>query len=202
MFRKGFTLVEIVVAISISTLLLAGTVGVASKAVDSLTEAKAKGQTYSSLTDAISKLNSVRNAFPLVTVVQVPSGYDYVVFTNSGHTAGVLVGVANAGSGANDFRLDPVSDYANYGDKVLAVQDMTAMQTTAVLADHSAAYAVSIREESLSRKLVLESFEATSYNADKLVDLVISPYAVPRREFIGKPKTAFPDYPQTLNLVL
>ncbi len=87
MFRKGFTLVEIVVAIAISTILLAGTVGISVKAVHSLANEKSKGQAYSSLTDAVSKLNSVRNAYPIATVVDVPNGYDFIVFTNSGHTA-------------------------------------------------------------------------------------------------------------------
>lgn len=98
MFRKGFTLVEVVVAVAISTILLAGTVWVAVKAINSFTTEKAKAQTYSALTDAISKLNSVRNSYPLATVVDVPTGYDFIVFTNSGRTAGVLVGVADAGS--------------------------------------------------------------------------------------------------------
>lgn len=83
MFRKGFTLVEVVVAVAISTILLAGTVGIAVKAINSFAAEKAKAQTYSSLTDSISKLNSVRNAYPLVTVVNVSAGYDFIVFTNS-----------------------------------------------------------------------------------------------------------------------
>lgn len=202
MFRKGFTLVEIVVAVAISTLLLAGTVGIAVKATHSLANEKAKGQSYSSLTDAISKLNSVRNAYPIATVVDVPNGYDFVVFTNSGRTAGVLVGVANVGSGTVEHLLDPVADYATYGEKALVVQDMTATQTAAVIVDHQAAYAVSIREESVFRKLIVENLQATAYNADRIVDVFLSVYAVPRPELEGQPKSSFPEFPVTFNLVL
>lgn len=70
--------------------------GIAVRATNSLANEKAKAQTYSALSDALSKLNSVRNAFPIATVVDVPNGYDFVVFTNSGQTAGVLVGIADA----------------------------------------------------------------------------------------------------------
>lgn len=202
MFRKGFTLVEVVVAVAISTVLLAGTVGIAVKAINSLTEEKAKAQTYSALTDAVSKLNSVRNAYPIATVVDVPSGYDFMVFTNSGRTAGVLIGVADAGSGSADFRLDPPGSFQIYGTKVLVAQDMTASQTAAVLADHSAAYSVPVREESVFRNLVLESLQATSYNADKLVDVMLGTYLVPRGEYAGKSKTEYPDFPSVINLVL
>ncbi|MFB0965768.1 MAG: prepilin-type N-terminal cleavage/methylation domain-containing protein [Patescibacteria group bacterium] len=202
MFRKGFTLVEVVVAVAISTVLLAGTVGIAVKAANSLTEEKSKAQTYSALTDAISKLNSVRNAYPLTTVVDVPSGYDFVVFTNSGRTAGVLVGVADAGSGSGDFRLDPASAHQTYGTKVLAVQDITASQTAAALADHSTAFSLPIREESVFRNLVLEGFQATPYNADRLVDVMLGIYVVPRSEYVGRNKTEYPDYPTVINLVL
>lgn len=202
MFRKGFTLVEIVVAVAISTLLLAGTVGISVKAVHSLANEKLKGQTYSTLTDAISRLNSVRNAYPLATVVDVPNGYDFVVFTNSGRTAGVLVGVADVGSGTVEHLLDPVANFDVYGEKALVVQDITATQTAAVIADHQAAYAVSIREESVFRRLVVENFQATAYNADRIVDVFLSAYVVPRPEFDGKPKSSFPEFPATFNLVL
>lgn len=114
----------------------------------------------------------------------------------------MLVGIANVGSGSGDFRLDSVADYATYGKKVLAVQDITATQTAAVLADSQAAYGVGIREESAFRNLVVESFQATAYNADKIVDAFLSVYLVPRPEFEGKPKSSFPEYPSTFNIVL
>lgn len=79
---------------------------------------------------------------------------------------------------------------------------MTASQTASVLADHSAAYSVSIREESVFRNLVLESLQATPYNADRLVDVMLGVYSVPRGEFVGKSKTEYPDFPTVINLVL
>lgn len=202
MFRKGFTLVEIVVAVAISTILLAGTIGISVKAVNSLANEKSKGQSYSSLTDAISKLNSVRNAYPMATVVDVPNGYDFIVFTNSGQTAGVLVGVAYVGSGTVEHLLDPVANHSIYGEKVLVIQDITAIQTAAVIADHQAAYAISIREESVFRKLVVESLQATAYNVDRIVDVFLAVYVVPRPELEGQPKSSFPEFPVTFNLVL
>lgn len=113
MQRKGFTLVEIVVAVAISTIVLGGTIGIVTKATESLAVAKSKGKTYSALTDAVSRLNTVRNTFPLITVLDT-EGYDALVFTNSGRTAGILVGIADASSGTGEYRLDPVSAYSAY----------------------------------------------------------------------------------------
>lgn len=110
--------------------------------------------------------------------------------------------MADVGSGTVDHLLDPVAEYPIYGEKVLVIQDITAMQTSAVLADHQAAYAVSLREESVFRKLVVENFQAISYNADKIVDVFLSAYLVPQPEFEGKPKSSFPEFSVTFNLVL
>lgn len=110
--------------------------------------------------------------------------------------------MADAGSGAGDFRLDPVSAYQVYGEKALFAQDLTATQTESVLSDHQAAYSVPIREEALFRKLVVESFQATAYNAGKLVDSFVSVYLVPRSDMNGKPKSSFPEFPATFNIVL
>ncbi len=59
-----------------------------------------------------------------------------------------------------------------------------------------------MREESVFRGLVLESLRATAYNADRLVDVMLGIYSVPRSEYVGKPKTSYPDYPTVINLVL
>lgn len=66
MEKRGYTLSEIVVAIAISTLLLGGTIGLASRAIDALSAAKTTGQTHASLVDALSKLSTVASAFPSV----------------------------------------------------------------------------------------------------------------------------------------
>ncbi|MDQ1344069.1 MAG: hypothetical protein QG650_789 [Patescibacteria group bacterium] len=202
MFRKGFTLVEIVMAVAISTLLIAGTVGIVTQVAESMTSAKATAKTYSALSEVVSRLKSVRSSYPLATAVSVPDGYDYLVFTNSGKTSGTIVGVANAASGSVDFRLDPVSDYANYGEKAFFVQDVTGTQTNALLTDPSAAYSLPIREESLYRDLVVESLEATPYNSGALMDVSIGLYVVPHPELQGKPKSSMPDFPNVLNIVL
>lgn len=79
---------------------------------------------------------------------------------------------------------------------------MTATQATSVLSDTQYAYSVPVREESLFRKLVAESFQTTAYNAGKIVDAFISVYLVPRSDMNGHPKSSFPEFPATFNIVL
>lgn len=202
MFRKAFTLVEIVIAITISSLLLAGTIAVTSKAVVAISSAKHRGNVQSGMTDVLTRLHSVRNLYPILANVQVHAGYDYLVFTNSGRTSGVLVGIVNAGSGTEDIRLDPPEGYLTYGVKPIAIQDITAFQVRSVLDDPASAYAVPIREESVFRDVVFEEFEATPYNDTLVVDIDAAVYRMPYANLVGRPKAEVPESRLSLNLVL
>jgi hypothetical protein len=193
--------VEVVVAIAISTLILTGTAMFASRALESVTAAKAKGNTYQALSDAVSRLGTIRSSYPLSTVVTASGGYSAVVFTNSGQTAGVIVGVVNGNSASSNYlRLDPVSEYFTYDEKVLAVQDLGSAQVASVLASTGSVYSMPFYEGSLYRGLVMERFQATPYNSGALVDAVFGIYDVPRPELDGQPKSAYPEFPVLANL--
>lgn len=202
MRRNAITLIEIVVTVTIASIVLAASAGITMRTVDSIRMAKASSATVTALSDAVSRLSVARESFPDVNAVSVPNGYDFVVLTNSGKTAGLLVGVAKVVKDAPDFRLDPVSDSANYGNKVFAVQDLVGSQVAAVLSNSGAAYSLPIREEALYRNLVLREFEATPYNSGTLLDIAVSAYLAPNPVFDGLPKSSVSEPAFPFNIVL
>jgi prepilin-type N-terminal cleavage/methylation domain-containing protein len=108
---KGFSLVEMIIAITISSMIIGGSTFFIFKTNSEAQTAKNRTKIHVEMSEYIEKMNQIRNGYSSGTVlIQNEPGYDVLLFSNSGATAGVLVGVVNlADPDANGgVRLDTV----------------------------------------------------------------------------------------------
>lgn len=170
MSKKGFTLPEIVVAITISVMIMGGIFGFLTSLQKDILQSKQSTLVYTNLTDFIGTMNNFEKLYASGSVIVSGSGvYNVALLIRPDKSAGVLIGVAEQKTG-NTFRLDPVANKNTYGKKVIAYQKLTASQITSILAFTGSVYVTDFSNEGLFQNLPVTDFLITPYNAGKLFE--------------------------------
>lgn len=84
---SGFTLPELIVAITISSLVILGVTAFLSKINQSIADSVTHAKMYEDLTKFSEKVRDYRHVYPDTIAVDVSGGYDGIILTNSGRTS-------------------------------------------------------------------------------------------------------------------
>ncbi len=169
-FKSGFTLPEILVAITISVMIMGGIFGFLTSLQKDILQSKESTQSYTNLTDFISTMNNLNKLYSSANVIVSGSGvYNVALLTRPDKSAGVLIGVVEQKIG-NTSRIDPVANKNIYGKKVIAYQKLTASQITSILASTANLYTIDFSDEGLFKSLPVTDFFITPYNAGKILE--------------------------------
>lgn len=176
MKKQGFTLVEMLIAISITTLIISGISIFLTKVTDSIFESQNKTKISVSLSDFVEKMNSIRTRFASGSIIDT-SGYDVLLFTNTGGTAGALVGVVSYNNSLSGYLLDTNTPFEKTNPKLLGIQDLTMSQVAQVKTGTGAsAFTVPFQVDSIYTPLVAKTFSATPYQSGTILDIDLELY--------------------------
>lgn len=164
----GFTLSEIIVAVTISVLVLGGVLGFLTKLQTDVLLSKESTRVHTSLTDFVGTMNNLSKLYASGSVlVQGTGTYNVGLLVRPDKTSGVLIGVVEEKSG-NTSKLD--QNKAVYGKKVLAYQKLTAGQVSSILAATGTVYDVPFFDEGLFPNLLVTDFLITPYNSGAILE--------------------------------
>ncbi len=165
---SGYTLVEMVVSIAISTLIIGGSTYFILKSNTEAQAAKARTTIHTEMTTFVDKLNQLRTNYSSGSIlVNANPGYDVLLLVNSGATNGALVGVVNLknSDGNGSAKLDASGNFGIYDNKVLGIQELTKSQIASLLTIPSSAYAVLFQSDRFYPALLTKDFSITAYNS-------------------------------------
>jgi len=164
--------VELVIAVTMSTMVIAGLVYFLTQINTDISTAQYKTDVYLQLSDFTSKVNTARANYQTGKIlVDLPKdqGYDVLLLTNTGKTAGAIVGVANM-SDAGTGLLDSGTNFTSYGNKMLAVQEISSgMLATIVsntgLVNTGVLYSLPINSDQTFPNLQVSRFSIKAFNS-------------------------------------
>lgn len=164
----GFTLIELVVAITISVMIMGGVLGFLTKLQSDIVTSKQSTRVYTNLTDFMGVMRNFGKLYESGSVIVGGSGaYNAGLLIRPDQTSGVLIGVVEEKSG-NLSKLDQNKDI--YGKKVIAYQKLTASQIDSILVSTGSIYTVNFADEGLFRELTVTDLSITSYNSGSLFE--------------------------------
>lgn len=200
--KRGFTLIEIIIAISISLLIMAGLSTFLIKTNTMIYTAQRKGDIYISLTDAVDRINSLKRSYSSGSLfIDDPNGYDVLLFTDTGATSGVLVGVVdNDPTSTGYLLLDATGSYATYGNKALGIQELSQSQLSSLTI--TGAYSIPFHADKVFPSLLPKTFSVVAYNSGTIFDTHLELFPAYFSSYRGKPLSSIPmeDAPGSINL--
>ena len=126
MKKNGFTIIEIVIAITISLLILGGVLVFLQKLQSDILTSEQTTRVYTNLSDFMGTMKNFSKLYESGSIIADTSGYDTVLLMRPDKTSGVLVGVVEQGNSGSTSRLDPLANKNVYGKKIIAYQRLTA----------------------------------------------------------------------------
>jgi prepilin-type N-terminal cleavage/methylation domain-containing protein len=193
MGKKGFTIPEILIAVTIATVIIVGTVFALLQTVETMSLAKKRTEAYVAVSEAVMKFNRLRTSYREGHLISDTAEYDMLMLTNSGKTAGALVATVVADEEDPSYlKPVPLLQQPIYGKKVLAVREITASQISDILANTGSALNVSFSEDSLFNALDTERMNMVQYNSGTFTDMELGVYMADFPEFEGSPKSEYP----------
>ena len=167
---KGFTLIEIIVAMTISVMIMGGIIGFLIKLQNDILLSKQSTRVYTSLTDFIGVMNNFGKLYASGSVVVEGTGtYNVWLLVRPDKASWVLIWVVEEKKG-NLSKLDPVSSKNTYGKKVIAYRKLTAWQISSLLSDTGSIYSIEFTDEWLFEELIVKDFFITPYNSGTLLE--------------------------------
>lgn len=166
----GFTLTEIVVAITISVIIMGWVLTFLTKLQDDIVIAKQSTQVYTNLSDFIATMQNFSKLYSSGSIiVWTDSDYNAAILMKPDKSAGVLIGVVEEKNGGLS-KLDPVANKSTYGKKIIAYQKLTAGQISSILTTPTNAYNVVFSDEWLFKNLMATTFLITPYNGGAIFE--------------------------------
>lgn len=164
--NKWFTLIEIVVAIIISSLVILWLTTLLIKINQEIFLVQTKTVSFSDFSRFQNDFYTYKLKYPNLTVVDNTSWYDVLLLTNSWSSRWLLIWVVdNTTNSTYNWKLDPVSNYNVYWDKVLWLKELSATQTQNILTNSWAAYSIKFSDSNLYKWSRADSFVVESYNS-------------------------------------
>lgn len=191
--QSGFTLVEMIISVTISALIIGGSSFFIFKTNSDAQTTKNRTQIHTEMTTYMDRMNYVRSNYSTGSIlVDTPNGYDVILLANSGATAGVLIGVVNLAltDSTGGAKLDPVSGSGTYGNKALGVQELTSTQVSSLVSTPTNAYNVVFQSNRYYPALQAQRFSVTTYNSGSLFEINAGIYERFLETLAGKPVSA------------
>ncbi|MCK9272269.1 prepilin-type N-terminal cleavage/methylation domain-containing protein [Candidatus Gracilibacteria bacterium] len=201
--NRGFTVLEIVIAISISTMVMLGLSFFISEINSKIISSQNKGNIYTSINDFIDKVGVKKNLYGSSTILTQNQNYNTLLLTNTLSNGGILIGVVNNNKISPYYmKLDPVGNYSTYDNKVLGVRQLTQNQITEIKTNSGSIYNIEFFEDNLFPNLQVKSFNLIDYNLGSIVEMNITFYESFLQGYGGKNLENVPEirnYDITLN---
>lgn len=197
----GFTLIEIIVAITISVIVMGGVFMFLTRLQGDIIASKQKTAVYTNLSDFIATMRNFTKLYESAALVVDGTGYDVMMMVKRDKTAGVLIGVVAQGTGSIS-RLDPIANKDIYGKKVIAYQKLTTWQIDSILANTGSVYTIDFADDGLFKDLTVTNFAVVPYNAGSIFEYKISVEIPYYEKLTGQLRSTIPQIMTTMPFTL
>jgi prepilin-type N-terminal cleavage/methylation domain-containing protein len=175
--NRGFTVLEIVIAISISTMVMLWLSFFISEINSKIISSQNKWNIYTSINDFIDKVWVKKNLYWSSTILTQNQNYNTLLLTNTLSNWWILIWVVNNNKISPYYmKLDPVWNYSTYDNKVLWVRQLTQNQITEIKTNSWSIYNIEFFEDNLFPNLQVKSFNLIDYNLWSIVEMNITFY--------------------------
>ncbi len=168
--KKWFTFTELIVAITISTILLIFIFKFVADTVNILSETTRKSRILVSFYEFVVRFDNYRNNFPVATIIKDFSqgyGYDVVLLKTFDNRVWVLFWVVNKSS----MMLDGTWSYNQFWPKIVWFRELTQSDITAITSNPDTVYTYNFFEDKVFPPLIMRNFQADLYNSGAIVDM-------------------------------
>lgn len=171
--KSWYTVIEIIVAIVISSFIILWLTGLLQKFNSEIFNIQSQTSTFSSLSNFRSDFNNYKFKYTkAINVVDNSSWYDVLLLMNTGSQRWIMVWVVDKTTGSpNYFKLDPVSNYNIFWDKVLWIKELTTTQTQNALSNSGSVYSIVFNDSNLYSDVKVDSFIINAYNSWSVMDI-------------------------------
>lgn len=201
MKNNGFTLIEIIIAITISVIVMGGVFTFLTRLQSDIIASKQKTAVYTNLSDFIATMRNFTKLYESAWLVVDGTGYDVMMMVKRDKTAGVLIGVVAQGTGSTS-RLDPIDNKDIYGRKVIAYQRIIGSQITSILANTGSVYTIDFADDGLFKDLTVTDFTVVPYNAGSIFEYKISVEIPYYEKLAGQLRSTLPQIMTTMPFTL
>lgn len=170
--KKGFTLTELVIAVSISAIILIFIFNFVADIIGTLSYTKKKAWVFSSFYEFNAVIDNYKSSFPQINIfVNVSSNIwnDVIIFRNIQGTHGIMLWVVDKAS----MKLAKNSTYPFYTEKILWYRELTDANITEILWDANKIYEYKFFQDKVFDDLLVKSFQAEIYNTGAILDIDI-----------------------------
>jgi hypothetical protein len=168
--KKWFTFTELIVAITISTILLIFIFKFVADTVNILSETTRKSRILVSFYEFVVRFDNYRNNFPIATIVKDFSqgyGYDVVLLKTFDSKIWVLFWVVNK----DTMMLDGTWSYNQFWPKIVWFRELTQWDITSINSNPDMVYTYSFFEDKVFSPLIMRNFQTDLYNSGTIVDM-------------------------------
>jgi hypothetical protein len=176
--KKWFTFIETIIAITISMFIMWWLIYFMSTVNMEIRTTQNKTKIYLNLSELIDRINNLKNIFNSWSlVIDNPSWYDVILFTNSNKTSGAIIWIVDNNEDSNNYlKLDIQSNFTYYWNKVIWIQDLSQSQVNDILSDSSNVYNIKFNKDKLFLDLFMKNFNVTSYNSWNILESELEIY--------------------------
>lgn len=168
--KKAFTLTELIVAITISVIVLIFTFQFVADIVNNLATTNKKSEVLDDLGEFNIMINNYKRAFPNVYILSDfpdQGGYDIIIMENIKWDTGLLLWVIDA----NTKKLIRNVSYPYYGKKVLWMRYLTEENLNDIGGSSDIIYDYSFYDDKIFEDLVIKDFQANIYNTWSILNI-------------------------------
>lgn len=170
--KKGFTLTELIIAVSISAIVLIFIFKFVADIIGNLSYTNKKTQIFNSFYEFSAEVDNYKSSFPRMNIfVNVSSNIwnDVVIFRNIQGTHGIMLWVVDKAS----MKLAKNSTYPFYTEKILWYRELTDANLIEISWDANKIYEYEFFQDKVFEDLLVKSFQAELYNTGAILDIDI-----------------------------
>lgn len=171
--KTWFTLIEIIVAMTIWTIVIVWIVFFIWKMNEDISMAKAKTMAYLDTVSLINKINQSRLIYKKNLIVNDSVNWnDIILLYSSWSEWWLLMWVVDATKDSENYlKLDPDDNFDIYWKKLLWIRKITETQTLDLISNTWSVFGISFYEDNLFWWLFTKKLEARLYNSWAFLDL-------------------------------
>lgn len=201
--NKWFTIMEVVIAISISTLIIIWLSFFIWEINYKIISSQKKWNIYIEINDFIDKMWVKKNLYWSSSIFTQNQNYNALLMTNLLQNSWILIWVVNFDYNSPYYlKLDPDSNKNIYNKKVLAMKQLTESQVSQIITNSWSIFSINFFEDNLYPNLLTKSFNLSDYNSWSIIEMKISFYENYLNGYLWKNLSEIPEikyYDITLN---
>lgn len=165
--NKWFTILEMVIAISISLVVILIISYLIEEIENKITSSQDKSKIYIWINDLIEKVNSKKNLYSIPKILESDTwSYNVLLLTNKLKSSWLLMWVVDKDS----LKLDSTWSYNVYWNKVLAIKLINKFQLDSINSDTWSIYSFDFHEDELFPDLSMKSLNLATFNSWSIIE--------------------------------